>query len=125
MAQADTVVLGTVPPATAGRDAVHVAVVPIVAPCWLRPGERVDRDGRPAGSPGCGPVVGIVDPYRGEDGIRPGERVWLCLTPGTITGLRHVWTHPAFKTSVPAVFVDAGPLQPIPLGDDPRTTVEG
>lgn len=73
--------LGEAPPAGAQRDAVHVAVVPLVAVRRMLPGERLAN--------------GIVDPFR-EGPIEIGERFWLCLTPGTVTSLRHVWSHPAY-----------------------------
>jgi hypothetical protein len=82
-----------------GRDAVHVAIAPVAAPCELRPGQHVDAHGRPEG-PGVVPV-GIVDPFLRE-AVRPGERFWLFLYPNTVTSLRHEWTHPAFPTNSPA-----------------------
>lgn len=97
----ESVKLGESPPEHAGRDAVHVAVVPMTARCPLMPGERVDQHGWPAHGLNPLPAVGLVDPFRPPDLIRPGERFWLCLFPGTITGLRHVWTHPAFSPKPP------------------------
>ena len=98
--------LGHTPPEHAGRDAVHVAVVPCVAWCDLAPGERVSLlrlDGfEPAAVPDTdGDAVGIVDPFR-QGTVARRERFWLCLFPGTVTSLRHVWTHPAFAPKLPA-----------------------
>lgn len=52
----------TAPPPGAKRDAIHVAVIPMLALCEMRPGERTAN--------------GVV-------------------TPGTVTGIRHAWEHPA------------------------------
>lgn len=99
MAEQYTPNLGHTPPEDSRRDAIHVAVAPVIAGHSLPPGYHVG-----VMSDGCfGDVdvkVGIVDPFR-ETWVSPGERFWLLLYPGTITGLRHVWTHPAFKTKPP------------------------
>ena len=79
----------------AGRDAVHVAVAPVVARVALRPGTHVDATGGTDGE-----RVGIVDPFL-DCAVKPGDRFWLFLYPNTITGLRHVWQHPAFTPKVP------------------------
>ena len=85
--------LGTVLDETAARDAIHVAVEPAIAAHMLRPGQRV---GRLAGRYGVsGTVLGIVDPFLTRN-VKTGERFWLFVLPRTITGLRHVWTHPAW-----------------------------
>jgi hypothetical protein len=39
--------------------------------------------------------VGVVDPFLFEL-VKPGDRFWLLLNPGSITGLRHDWSHPDF-----------------------------
>ena len=93
-----TLPIGRLISADEGRDAVHVAIAPITAPCELRPGQHVDSLGRPEG-PGVVPV-GVVDPFLREPGS-PGQRCWLFLYPNTVTTLRHEWTHPAFPTHSP------------------------
>ena len=86
------------------RDAIHIAIMPVILAEELRAGDSVafvygttDLVKR------CEPCydippVGVIDPFlRGEHGIgyaKKGSRVWLFLKPGTITGLRHEWTHP-------------------------------
>lgn len=74
-----------------GKDAIHIAMISVKAVCRLYPGQKVDRDGLPTFiSP-----VGIVDPFLSSF-VEPEEYFWLCLFPKSITGMRHVWTHPDF-----------------------------
>ena len=76
----------------AGRDAVHVAVLPAVAGEALKPGTWVAiKDGKAVWS---SDPVGIVDPFLRTPAVKPGETFYVLLTPGTITTLRHVWQHP-------------------------------
>jgi hypothetical protein len=78
------------------RDAIHVAVAPVTAAEDLEPGQRVGLLSRGAASALAPEPVGIVDPFlRGK--VLQGERFYLFLFPGTITGLRHQWTHKAFR----------------------------
>lgn len=76
------------------RDAIHIAVVPMLAGHDLAPGDGVGID--------LGmiydhvqPYVGIVDPYLGGHVAR-GQWCYVFLFPGSVTSLRHHWTHPAF-----------------------------
>lgn len=87
--------LGTFPiPDNSGRDAIHLAVEPIVAGVRLRPGERVKIEAGFA-VPASHDATGIVDPFL--DGlVQSGQRFWFVVLPRTITSLRHVWSHPAF-----------------------------
>jgi hypothetical protein len=87
--------LGTIIDETAGRDAIHLAVEPVVAAHMLRPGDDV---GFVEGGVGyCENPVGIVDPFLKERWVQKGQRFWLVVYPRQITSLRHVWTHPAFE----------------------------
>ena len=80
--QADTLkLIGKPITEEVGRDAVHIAVIPMVATRLMKPGEHLQN--------------GIVDPFLKEM-VPVGERYWLFLYPATITSLRHVWQHPAF-----------------------------
>lgn len=81
------------------RDAVHIAVAPVVAAESLTPGQRItfalegNRESV-VGATGEN-AIGIVDPFiRG--GVWEGARFWMFLLPNTITSLRHQWTHPVF-----------------------------
>jgi hypothetical protein len=90
--------MGTLLPDDAtGRDAVHVAVIVRTATGKLFPGQDVTQDGTREGR---GEPVGIVDPFL-KAPVQPGQRYWLFLYPRTITGLSHVWTHPAFDDVQP------------------------
>jgi hypothetical protein len=86
------------------RDAIHIAIAPVTAAERLMPGQHVGlirEDNLELVGP-CDRTIGIVDPFL-SDKVEPGQRFWLFLYPGTIAGLRHVWTHPAFATAAAAV----------------------
>lgn len=87
--------LGTIIGEGAGRDAIHLAVEPVIASERLLAGQDVYLlpDGRAA--KGKDNAVGIVDPFLKES-VKPGEKFWLVVYPRQITSLRHVWSHPAF-----------------------------
>ncbi len=83
------------------RDAIHVAIAPVEAAERLSPGDHValtTDDGRACWTVERG--VGIVDPFLLGD-VREGERFYIFLYPGTVTSIRHSWTHPEFKAKVP------------------------
>lgn len=91
--------LGKPPGPDDRRDAIHVAIAPVVAAYLIIPGQRVGR--MPDGTFGStGETIGVADPFR-SDLIKQGERFWLLLDPGTVTGLRHCWSHPAFTPQPP------------------------
>ncbi len=73
------------------RDAIHIAVVPVTASERLSPGEHIDVNGSSEGE-----LIGIVDPFLCKR-VRAGQKFFMLLYPGTITSLRHEWTHPAFS----------------------------
>jgi hypothetical protein len=103
----DNPILGKLLPASeTRRDAIHVAIIPVVSDKVLIPGQHVglfkrdgadfvvgahDKDHEP---------VGIIDPFLTEV-VEPGQKCWLCLYQSSITSLRHMWTHPAFSAIVP------------------------
>lgn len=89
------------PDAVHERDAVHIAVIPVVAGQPLAPGAQVYlKEGRAFEEPHHpdNTIVGVVDPFLGPTGPGEGQRFWLFLFPGTITSLRHEWSHPAFPS---------------------------
>lgn len=90
--------LGTIIDETAGRDAIHLAVEPVVAGMALNPGDYIRLHKGVAIHAGDD-AVGIVDPFL-RNMVERGERFWLVVLPRTITSLRHVWSHPAFPEQV-------------------------
>ena len=84
------------------RDAVHIAVAPVIAATKLYPGDHIGfviDDGETVGrDPSV--LIGIVDPFLKKP-ARAGERFWMFLYPNTITSLKHVWKHPAFEIEAP------------------------
>jgi hypothetical protein len=88
--------LGSTLDATAARDAIHLAVEPVVAGATLCAGDHVGPglDGLYTNASDVAPL-GIVDPFLMRR-VRPGERFWLVVYPRQITSLRHVWSHPSF-----------------------------
>lgn len=91
--------LGTIIGPNEARDAIHLAVEPVVAaePLWRGQDVGLLPDGK--ASPNAGKMLGIVDPFLNERGVRTGERFWLVVYPRQITSLRHVWAHPDFPTT--------------------------
>lgn len=78
------------------RDAIHIAVAPVVANEILAPGQHVGfvKDTRKFGM--TGHTLGIVDPYlRGY--VPEGATFWLFLYPGSVTSIKHRWEHPDFN----------------------------
>lgn len=86
--------LGGFPSESARRDAIHIAVAPIVAGEPLAPGEHVGVEDRKA-TRWTETMIGVVDPFLKEC-VSEGQTFWLFLYPGTVTSIRHVWSHPAF-----------------------------
>lgn len=82
------------------RDAIHIAIVPVIAAEVLFPGQRIGfaREGDTTNVSKTGKVVGVVDPFLRRE-VVPGQRFYMMLLPNTITSLRHEWTHPAFEST--------------------------
>ena len=87
------------------RDAIHIAIVPVVADTRLSPGQDVGVvDGNRVGK--SENPVGIIDPFL-KDSVKPEQSCWMLLYPNTITSLRHEWTHPAFPSAPTPVSVES------------------
>lgn len=93
----DTLKLGQIITTEQERDAVHIAVAPVVAAADLYPGQHIGLtpDSQAYVPPPSVPTIGIVDPFLKSRAMK-GDRFWLFLYPGSIKSLRHDWTHPAF-----------------------------
>lgn len=95
---------------TAQRDAIHVAIAPVVAWERLSPGQRIGFINDNCETVGeVDKPIGIVDPFLTLE-VRQGQRFWMFLLPNTITSLRHDWTHPSFRDQA-LVQPDSGSLE--------------
>lgn len=102
------------------RDAIHLAVEPVIASCRMKPGERIgivngfaypvgyqyvpNKDGKLIEDDGVNrvsltrtniPYQGIVDPFLTTD-VQLGDKFWFVMKPREVRSLRHVWEHPDF-----------------------------
>ena len=82
------------------RDAVHIAVAPVIAGMEMYPGEHIgfasEGDAFTVVT-NARKHIGIVDPFLKEKCVYPGEEFYMFLYPNTITSLRHDWIHPDFQ----------------------------
>lgn len=84
------------------KDAVHVAVIPVCAGEMLMPGDHIGLSRKENGDyyvDKKSKNIGIVDPFLRKP-VLYGQYFYMCLYPGTITSLRHNWTHPVFDELV-------------------------
>jgi hypothetical protein len=99
-----------------GRDAIHIAIMPVMCgDDHLRPGQGVKLSygttdqvlGEYYHSDLC---IGVIDPFLepARHSLNKGDKVWLFLKPGSISGLRHQWTHPVLDA--PAVPISGSEL---------------
>lgn len=99
------------------KDAVHVALFPAVSAVEVWGGDKVVVHRRIDGvnfevvhAPENEPGDGVVDPFLPHVPVKAGERFYVLLYPGTVTALRHVYTHPALSLA-PRGFPSAEKLQ--------------
>jgi hypothetical protein len=109
--------LGTIIDENQKRDAIHIAVDPVVAGEDLRPGDHVNVVAGVATFAAPGQGLGIVDPYL-IGRVRKGERFWFLMYPRQVRSLRHVWSHPAFSDET--AIVPAAKTSPAPKADQKR-----
>lgn len=77
------------------RDAIHLAVEPVIAGEDLDPGCHITVRAGVAMKTAAGAGLGIVDPFLTVT-VKKGKRFWFVMYPRQVRSLRHVWTHPAF-----------------------------
>jgi hypothetical protein len=87
--------LGSIISENEKRDAIHLAVEPVIAAHFLQPGQDVGLRSDGSATTEDVKLLGIVDPFLKEP-VAEGERFWLVVYPRQITSLRHVWAHPDF-----------------------------
>lgn len=85
------------------KDAVHIAVVGLIAGHTLYPGQRIklllgDRGGPAVAAKRMEDSVAVVDPFLVAP-VTVGVRFWALMLPGTVTNLRHEWDHPLVSGS--------------------------
>lgn len=86
--------LGTIIDSNEKRDAIHLAVEPVIAGEDLSVGEDVSVvNGEAISGWERKDTLGIVDPFL-KQSVKKGQRFWLVIYPRKITSLRHVWSHP-------------------------------
>lgn len=96
---ADNLKLGELCCTDAQRDACHVAVAPVTcAAAVIYPGTHIElvEGSTDRVVHATDRAIGIVDPFL-KGYVRKGDRFLMWLYPNTVTGMRHHWSHPAFK----------------------------
>lgn len=88
------------------RDAIHIAVAPVTAADKIAPGDwlKFAKVGDTENVCRCNETdgIGIADPFLTRVAFA-GDRLWIYLRPGSVTSLRHEWTHPAFSAETMAL----------------------
>jgi hypothetical protein len=105
------------------KDAIHVAIVPLTAAEKLKPGDRIrldsgDREKARLAEDGD-PAIGIVDPFLSIT-LDKYDRFYACLYPGTVTGMRHEWDHPAWWTEDSVAWLKDYAIRLSPYYDNPN-----
>lgn len=87
------IILGQLITTPQKRDAIHIAVAPVIAIEALEPGQHIQLNHEGKACSGKEPI-GIVDPLL-KHAVAPGDEFWLWVYPKTVSNLRHDWDHPA------------------------------
>ena len=82
------------------RDAIHVAIIQVIANSNLKPGQLVGLIGSSKEIVGeSNKPIGIIDPFL-KDIVQRGQKCYMLLYPNTVTGMKHHWEHPSFVEHV-------------------------
>ncbi|SHG87174.1 hypothetical protein [Bradyrhizobium erythrophlei] len=93
------------------RDAIHVAVAPVYCFETIYPGQHIGfvdgnaERGIVSAKVPAERMIGIADPFL-RSPIGSGGMFWMFLYPNTVTGLKHLWKHPAFDVDVAKAVAD-------------------
>lgn len=97
--------LSEVNPQPRPRDAIHVAVVQVIAMESLKAGQRIGivgtwyyKNGEYLGAAfsakTSGRYHGVVSPFIDPDThLTEGDVFWMIMKPNSVTDLRHAWSH--------------------------------
>lgn len=99
--------IGKIIDGDAARDAIHIAVAPVVAGEALEPGTHVALDENGTAVSYKTKPIGIVDPFLANAVVK-GQKFYLFLYPRTVTNLRHEWSHAAFRQEPSTASVSMG-----------------
>ena len=92
-------VLGKEPEELGKKDAIHTAIVAVMAGGPIEPGERCDiNKDRTWSSNSKGP--GVADPFR-KGTILRGKPFWLLLAQDEVPNVQHHWEHPEIDFTPP------------------------
>lgn len=102
--------IGTILTEPMARDAIHIAVLPVIAGNMLNPGDHVGFVGGEIDIGALHPI-GVIDPFL-KAPVEKGQGCFVFLYPNTITDMRHHWKHPGipddqFRPVDPAKYIKA------------------
>lgn len=93
------ILLGNIITKPATRDAVHIAIAPVIASEDLKPGQHIGLvEGTNKATSNTRKCIGIVDPFLKKQGVKAGQEFFMCLYPNTVTSMKHFWEHPSFQS---------------------------
>ena len=86
------------------RDAIHIAVLPVISDEKLYPCQRIGLINGKASQ--NAKHIGIVDPFLSMI-VFPGQQFYMFMYPNTITNMRHHWEHPSVNEPTISMKIEA------------------